>query len=419
MRNSSRSTASVGFVTAGILALLFNDNPLQQYAEHTCRIYQEDEVTITETSGGPKYSAPLFTYEPILQLEQDPSDLESLLFRPGKFTRGPDGSYYMMDRGNHRIAIFDDNGLYVRSFGGQGAGPGTFLSPSFQALHGDVLHIYDFQLNRTTRMRLDGSLIDVLTRPYLARSARRYQLSGNRQLLLHRDDVFGDKNHWQKEVLTIVDAEFDTLVHVKTDSVLISVRGADPVSQGRSFWLVRFRGIPCSDYSPTRGIYLSNGQTPVINRYNNVGNLIGRIVLDLPPSPVTREERRSIIAELNRKVRERTGLERQIAKEVRDNLTIPDVKGWWQQMMIDEGGFIWLEVVGDDGTQPEVGDGSLCDIISPDGEYLGRTRLPTQFDGCMVIDGCICANLYDSETDEYRPTVFRIHSAVEGLKYPN
>ncbi len=385
---------------------------------HSFRIYQDDGMTIAETSGGPKYSEFLFTYEDILRLNEDPTVLESLLYRPGRFTRGPDGGYYVVDRGNHRIAVFDESGRYERSFGSKGGGPGTFRSMSFQCLNDGILHIHDFQLNRTTRMRLDGSLIEVLTRPRLAYRALRYRLTDDRQLLLHREDYYCEKYLLEKTVATIVDAEFDTIATVETDSVVIAVIGASPDSPGRFLTPIQYPGIPCSDYSPSQGILLTNGQTSVINRYNTEGNLVSRIVLDIPPSPVSREERRRIIAKTNRRIREIQEEGKATARLMREFLTIPDVKGWWNQMMIDDAGYIWLAVVGDDSTQAEVGSGALSDVLSPEGEYLGRTRLPANFDSCVIVDGCVCALLYDRETTEYLLTVFQIHSAVEGLKYP-
>ncbi len=418
MLSISRLQKTVG-MAVGLLVLLSGNIPIPQHTDHTFRVYIEDGVEIAKTSERAKYTEPLFTYEPVLQLVQDSTDLESLLYRPGRFTSGLDGCFYVMDRGNHRVAVFDNNGQFIRSFGGEGEGPGTFRILAYQALHDGVLHIRDGNLNRTTRMMLDGTVINILTRPRHTRGARRYVLSNGRQLLLHKRTNYDWNNYWQAGAFTIVDAEMNTLVYAETDSVLIQVYGANPAVEGHTYWLVRFIGYPCSDYSPTHGIYLSDGQTPVINHYNDAGNLVRRIVLDIPSIPVTRKERRGIFAEYNQKVLERTGRQRQMAIASRDNLIFPDVKGWWSEMMIDDHGFIWLAVVADEETKDVQAIGTLCDIISPEGEYLGRTRLPARFDKCVVINGTVCATLTDSELDENKPTVFLIRSAVEGLKYPN
>ncbi|MFC1529105.1 6-bladed beta-propeller [Gemmatimonadota bacterium] len=409
-----------GFMITVCLGMAFAVPRTVTAQEHTFRTYQQNGVLISETGGSARYAEPLFSYEAILELEQDPDNVESLLYRPGSFVLGPDGCYYLVDYGNHRIAVFNEEGRYERSFGGEGEGPGTFRSPSFQGIQGDTLLIRDFRLNRTTRMKTDGSLIDVLIRPRLASNAARYQLSDDRQMLLHQVLIAGEKYMVQKAALTIVNAVFDTLTHVETDSVVVGIYGYHPGSEsGQTYWLPKFPGAACYAYSGTRGAFLANGQVPVIYHINNDGELVERIVLDIPPTPVTREERRAIIADANRKVQERTGFQGQMAEAMRDNLHIPDVKGWWNQMKIDDAGYIWLAVVGDDGIQVEEGTGSLCDVISPTGRYLGRTRLPDRLDRCVVINGCVCAALRDRDTGEDHPTVFRIQSAVPGFVYPN
>jgi len=395
--------------------------------EHTFRTYQQNGVLISETAGQARYTDPLFSYEEILELEQDPDNVESLLYHPGKFVMGPDGCFYLVDGGNHRIAVFNEDGRYERSFGGEGEGPGTFRSPYYQGIQGDTLLIRDFRLNRTTRMRTDGSLVDVLLQPRLQPRADRYQLSENRQLLLYQVQIYGEKYMVQKAALTIVDAGLDTLTHVVTDSVVVGINGYNPGSEsGETYWLPKFPSSACYAYSDTRGAFLTNGQAPVIHHYSNEGELVEQIVLDIPPTQVTREERRAIIADVNRRVLERTGFQRQMAQARKDNLHIPAVKGWWNQIMIDDAGYIWLAVVGDDGTQLEEGTGALCDVISPIGRYLGRTRLPGAFDSCVVINSScvvinssVCATLRDRDTGEYRPTVFRIQAAVPGFVYPN
>jgi tripartite motif-containing protein 71 len=39
---------------------------------------------------------------------------------------GPDGTVFVADEGNYRIQAFDPSGKFLRAFGGQGAGGGTF-----------------------------------------------------------------------------------------------------------------------------------------------------------------------------------------------------------------------------------------------------------------------------------------------------
>jgi len=56
---------------------------LQDNPQHSFKVYQEDNVTVAITSGGPKYTEPLFDYEVVLTLKENPDRPESILFRPG------------------------------------------------------------------------------------------------------------------------------------------------------------------------------------------------------------------------------------------------------------------------------------------------------------------------------------------------
>jgi len=99
---------------------------------HLFRIEEIDGVPTAITAGGPRYAEPIFNFELILTLKQDPDREESLLFRASGFTMDREGNFYVVDGGNFRIAVFDKSGTYQRSFGGEGEGPGTFRRMELQ-----------------------------------------------------------------------------------------------------------------------------------------------------------------------------------------------------------------------------------------------------------------------------------------------
>ncbi|MFC1559467.1 6-bladed beta-propeller, partial [Gemmatimonadota bacterium] len=354
----------------------------------------------------------------MLHLKQDTLNTESLLFRPGQFTRGPDESYYVIDSGNHRVAVFDEQGEYQRSFGSEGGGPGAYRSMGFKGLHDGILHIRDVNMRRTTRVNLDGTVIEVLSmpRPQVLDVPNRYRLSDGRQLLLGQLNVIGEKRSTQYSAATIVNAEFDTLFHTTTEPVVIAVAGYIPSQPNqRHGLLVHFPGYPCSAYSSEQGIFLSDGRHPLIHRYNSLGEYIGRIELDIPPESVPAKERRWLIDRVNRQIREQSGIQREISRMKRDLMTITDPKGYWAEMNIDDAGYIWLSVVENWYYYDDYPDADICDIFSPIGEYLGRTVLPFSFDKCVAVDGHMCVMHRDEETGEYDPIVYQIVPAVMGL----
>ncbi len=61
-----------------------------------------------------------------------------------------DGSFFVLDAGNHRVLLFDQEGTLQASSGQQGDGPGEFQAPSVIALAGDSVLVYDRRHRRVT-----------------------------------------------------------------------------------------------------------------------------------------------------------------------------------------------------------------------------------------------------------------------------
>jgi len=60
--------------------------------------FEEDGVLVAQTDPGSEYPSPVFRFEPILTMKEDPSQEESLLSRPSAlFSAGPDGRHYVPD----------------------------------------------------------------------------------------------------------------------------------------------------------------------------------------------------------------------------------------------------------------------------------------------------------------------------------
>ncbi len=99
-------------------------------------------------------------------------------------------------------------------------------------------------------------------------------------------------------------------------------------------------------------------------------------------------------------------------------MTIPDFKGFWERMYIDNAGFIWLSVVEDFRKRRDEGGGELCDVISPDGEYLGRTRIPGMLRLDTIVNGHYLTMIRVEETGERIPTVFSMTPVPARFRYP-
>jgi hypothetical protein len=82
---------------------------------------------------------------------------------------------------------------------------------------------------------------------------------------------------------------------------------------------------------------------------------------------------------------------------------------------VDDRGYIWLEVPEWDEDLSGYGEGCLYQVVSPEGEYLGSTRAPT--DG-RIMNGHLLGILRDRATGREDYMVWRLNPRPEGFVYP-
>ncbi|MFC1553849.1 6-bladed beta-propeller [candidate division KSB1 bacterium] len=93
--------------------------------------------------------------------ELDGTDNNYQLFRPIDAVMDSEDNIYVLDSGNYRVQKYDKNGLYVKSIGKKGEGPGEFRStPSdLGILSGDRLFVYDMRNERLHIFTLEGDYV--------------------------------------------------------------------------------------------------------------------------------------------------------------------------------------------------------------------------------------------------------------------
>lgn len=72
------------------------------------------------------------------------------------------GALYVLDRANHQVRVFDARGRHIRTFGGEGAGPGEFLAAATAGWLADTLWVSDPVQLRTTFFSPDGRVLRTL-----------------------------------------------------------------------------------------------------------------------------------------------------------------------------------------------------------------------------------------------------------------
>ena len=384
--------------------------------EHTFRVFEENGVTIAETTGGPKYDGEIFRYEPVATIHEDESRPESLMGRPYVYNvMGEDGSVFITDSQFNRVLRFDASGEYLHDIGGQGQGPGEYERPRPLSARDGVITIYDVRMNRTSFYRYDGTFLESMT------SFRRRSFSidaihrgpdGEMIFIESRRSQEAENGYfYQTASAAVCVASGDTLAILTTGPVK-----GDYMLGLRYCWRL-FGGWPQIVYQPDLGIIMTTGEEPEIRYYDLMGELHRIVRLDIPPEPVTRQERR-IWAEAERRMVEsaQTPELREDMRERTRYIEFNDPKAFWTDMKVDENGYIWAERPG--GTFQSFTSTDRTNeylVFSPKGEYLGITNLP----GASAISrGHLITRQDNVETGGIEMVIYRIVPAVPGLIYP-
>jgi len=388
---------------------------------HRFRTYSEGGITIAENDGGPKYPGEIFRYEKVLELRADPAVEGSLLFQPWEISRDRDGNIYVEDEGDMSIVMFDAEGKFQRRFGREGHGPGEFRRMDLPRIAGDLLYVFDSRQNRITRFRRSGELVDVLPVPaslspglvfynvlavILARDERRIII---RQLMGRG----GTEGTMGKETI-VLSAANDTLWSVATPMVTSSFVTRYENSMGIS--LIPYGVIPSIACHPEFGIFVSDGEQPVVQRYTIDGERDLEVSFLLEREAVTATEKAAVQRTYTDAIEDARDRSRGFAEAQREALIIADRKPLWTDVVVDDAGYLWL-LQSESFNEIKAAGGSLFRVVSPEGEYLGDSRGPNAVSNASISQGCICF-LVEEESGEMIPVLYRIRSNVEGLVYP-
>lgn len=176
-----------------------------------------------------------------------------------------------------------------------------------------------------------------------------------------------------------------------------------------------FAPRPIARLIPGTGMLLTTGAEPSFEWYSFNGNLIRRVVLDFPLIRVSAEERSVEIRRREREIKELEGMTRAWMQAMLDGLQFPKHKAFWISMSVDDAGYIWLRIPESETDRGLAGGGYAYHLVNPEGEYLGRTRIP---EPGRIMQGHLLATIRDPETHEMHPTVWRLVPQAEGFIYP-
>lgn len=379
---------------------------------HTFELVEEDGIPIAVSSGVPRYDGELFSYEKILVIRPDRDNDESLLYRPFSFTLTDDGHYYVVDSGNHRIAVFDAAGNFVRAFGREGDGPGELRNPLLLEVRSDEVLVFD---NRTTVFRTDGTFVDVLSYP-----GGRFARPTSNGSLFVEDNVRSNREGlvYSGARARVVDETGEVVASVETQQIHMDV-------------MLVYTGAPSVFLTSDEEIVATTGAEPVISWYGLDGRLTRKARIDLLVEPITEADRAAVESLWDQQIeRERRPggdvASAEFLLSLKDDVQYPEAKAFWTRPIVDDAGWLWLPVPVADTRLTSIGSPPIetppqFRIVDSRGEFIGITEWPADaltLRGTTIVRGHLLTMTWDDEAEERVPTVYRIRPAVEGMIYP-
>jgi hypothetical protein len=390
-----------------------------EQVSHHFQVVDEGGIPVAVTSAVPKYEAPLFNYEETVRLSEDEERPESLLYRPSDILCGDDGRFYVEDVGNSRIAVFDSDGQFSHAIGREGEGPGEFRRLELLSVSGGHVLVYDGSLRRASSFRTDGTLLQTHASPVSDYSVRGlYPLSEGRYLVITSRRQGGiNRDTVTTPVAMVVTASGDTLASLTTKSfTMVKMVFLQDLNMGLQIqYPLAARGGFA--YKADQGLLAFHTGQPEIVWYGLDGSVARKVRMDIQPEPVTEAERTAILERSDKRIEAaESDRMRAMAKATRENVVIPQFKPYWSDVVLDDSAFLWLEEVYDASLPPAERDPTAHMILSPEGEFLGRTTLPHSRG--YISKGCFVAFQQAEGSDATEIVVYRIVPAVAGISYP-
>ncbi len=385
-------------------------------SNHDFSVSIQNGIEVSVSSGEPRHESGFLEFHRIAQLVQDPQITESLLFRAIGMLVDNDGRFYVIDNGDHRIAVFSPEGVYERDIGKRGSGPGEFQSLIPLWISDDVIAVYDNRLLRTTLFRTDGTLISVRSvPPQGGRPQQLHQLGEEKLLMLDAHQVEeegGSSEFW-------IDA-----TNLTTEGDTLGVTSSDRIRIGRWFEFgngigstsIMFGPISLLIYNPSNGLLKYRSDVPELHWLTPAGETRRIMKIELPAEEVTQDEMRVVRQQWDKRVEDARGDQFEgYYKQYRRLLEFANPKAYWSNVLIDDNGFIWLAHHRDVHSESSGPFSLNFRLISPEGEYLGDVTWPTR--SSRISMGHILGISENEETGELDYVIYRAESTMPDFAY--
>lgn len=286
-----------------------------------------------------------------------------------------EGRIYVLDNQGGETRVFAPDGTFLRAIAGRGEGPGEVLDPNGIVRAPDgTLWIQDPRRWLLVRVTPEGEEVE-----RMPMFVRQWGFVWNAIMdregriwtpVSHQVGEFRPPDPGLSESSHRTYLRFHDPRSGEGDSVFV----AEQAARG---WAIAFeagwgfRSIPWEPslhtaVDPSGAVWAARGERYRITRVDAQGDTLLVIEADVPPEPVTAQEREEFLAT----ARERDADEERIARQILQ--VAREVKPVIAGLAADAEGNVWVRRQGRADETP------LFDVFSPEGEYVGSFRIPAR-----------------------------------------
>jgi len=332
--------------------------------------------------------------EPDVQVGSVDGPSEASFSRVTDLAIGGNGWIIVSDAVAGDLRVFDANGSYQLTLGGQGDGPGEFsIAPAIVGVSGDTVFAFDAGAARLTSFTLGGDLVDIKTI---------HETEGRAVAVVRqRNGSFLAQTRW---VSPVGPELFPHDMRLELDSVAVLRLNADAeimdtllvMPDRRRLRIVQDRGggvmstmETITPYQP-QAFVRSDGEKVIVARSDSMrvrflsegGGVQGGVNVLGVQNPASAEEIRT---RQEARLRAANGDEpiNPIVRQV--NLDyLPERLPAFANIVVSEGGDIWVAL-----SEFDLSEGYDWLVLSPDGELRGQVRTPPSLRLFRVTDRAI------------------------------
>ena len=286
-----------------------------------------------------------------------------------------EGRIYVLDNQAGETRVFAPDGTFLRAIAGRGEGPGEVLDPNGIVRAPDgTFWIQDPRRWLLVRVTPEGDEVERM--PMFVRQwGFVWNATMDREGRIwtpvnHQVGEFRPPDPGLSESASRTYLRFHDLRSGEGDSVFVAER----VARGWAIALEAgwgFRSMPWEPslhtaVDPSGTVWVAHGERYRVTRVDARGDTLLVVEADVPPEPVTAEEREEFLAA----ARERDADEERIARQILQ--AAREVKPVIVGLAADEEGNVWVRRQGREGEPPRF------DVFSAAGEYVGSVRVPAR-----------------------------------------